>query len=144
MDGPTHHPQESEPAPSSGLLPRMIVVVATLVVGCGVGVFAGWLLFGQGGADGVDDADGYASMTCTVADDMPEEIRGGDLGVDQPVTAALTSLTPLAETAALQDSDYDDLAAHAVDIRNGVMRFDMDGINGALDEVRDECEDLGL
>lgn len=146
MEQSTHQAQAGHERSGAGLLPLIVTAAVAVVVGCGLGLFSGWALFGQNGEDAEADGDAgsYASMACAVLEDMPEPIDAGDLGLQEARTAALTSLAPLTEAAALQDSAYDELAAHAVDIRTGVQRFDVEKINAGIDGLREECEALEL
>ncbi|MDF9716311.1 hypothetical protein INN71_15155 [Nocardioides sp. ChNu-153] len=119
-----------------------LFALATALVGVGAGIAIGLLIEG-GGSD--DRGERNASTGCGLLVDIDrDEPLTEDSAMDDPAFWELSAMAPLASAAGTADDEYADLAEAAQVIGRSLQTYDTDALSGALDDVADECEALGL
>ncbi|MGO1562352.1 hypothetical protein CZ771_03930 [Actinomycetales bacterium JB111] len=147
----------------------MIAAAVALLIGGGLGLGGGWLVFGgddssdtppetptdgdaTGTPEGGDQVTGpdaepgaaEASYACDLAHSFDSSISMIGLSLDEPLLWQISSVEQLSLTAGIEDPQYVTLQESAQEATERHMMFDEDGMNDSLDDVRAACDDLGL
>lgn len=119
----------------------MVAAAVGLIVGIGIGVPAGYLVFKTDervGESAAADVEVACRLAAQIADSHTGEDDWGALDED-PAHFHLYAVGGLLSAAALQDDQYDDLAEAGRDAWNAGMRAQFDELSGKIRSVADAC-----
>ncbi|GMA32402.1 hypothetical protein [Litorihabitans aurantiacus] len=136
MPGPAG--TSNPPAPRRPVSGATVAIAATgaLVVGLGIG----WFLPSPGATSDLSTAEGRHSAACElVASSFPGEVDQDDLSVVGTSSWDAFAVSGLLQAAAAEDEEFADSGERGQEVLTAYQRFDLEGLNSALEGVRESC-----